>query len=70
MPPKDESHDILIKMLDERHEQQMAALEKISKYLEALDTRTRHVEQHVSILKWAYGLGAAAFGWLFFQKGG
>lgn len=70
MPPKDDIPEFLIKMLDERHDAQMAALAEISSYLKDLDSRTRSVEQHVSILKWAYGLGAAAFGWLFMQKGG
>ena len=50
------------KLQDERHEAVLGALTRIESRFDSLDTRTRHVEARVSVLAWAYGVGAVMFG--------
>lgn len=63
MPPISE------KLLDERHEQLMEAVQGIHKRLDVLNDRTRALETKVAVLQWAYGLtgiaGITIFTYLF-----
>lgn len=55
-------NDMRDKLQDERHEAVLGALTRIESRFDSLDTRTRHVERRVSVLAWAYGVGAVMFG--------
>jgi hypothetical protein len=46
------------KLQDERNAAILAGLERIEHRFDTLDSRTRILENHVSVLAWAYGLGA------------
>ena len=50
------------KLQDERHEAVMRAFQRVEGKFDALDARTRVVENKLSVLAWAYGVGTAVFG--------
>ncbi len=50
------------KLADERNTAILQSLTRIEGRFDSLDGRTRTLENHVSVLAWAYGLGALIFG--------
>jgi hypothetical protein len=50
------------KLNDERNAAILQALNRIENRFDTLDSRTRTLENHVSVLTWAYGLGTLIFG--------
>lgn len=46
-------------LIDQRHNEVLAAIGGVHDRLDTLNGRTRTLENKVSVLSWAYGLGAA-----------
>jgi hypothetical protein len=54
-------------LLDERHRDLMSAIKGVHARLDTLNGRTRSLENKVSVLSWAYTLGAAIIGFLTYK---
>ena len=54
-------------LIDQRHQEVLGAIQGVHERLDKLNGRTRTVENKVSVLSWAYGLGAAAIGFLYYK---
>ena len=51
-------------LIDQRHKEVLGAIQGVHERLDTLNGRTRTLENKVSVLSWAYGLGAAIIGFL------
>lgn len=53
-------------LIDQRHNEVLDAIKGVHDRLDTLNGRTRTLENKVSVLSWAYGLGAGFMSYLFY----
>lgn len=54
-------------LIDQRHQEVLGAIRGVHDRLDLLNGRTRSLENKVGVLSWAYGLGVAALGFLYYS---
>ena len=54
-------------LLDQRHAEVLGAIQGVHERLDTLNGRTRSLENKVSVLSWAYGLGATVIGFVTYK---
>ena len=54
-------------LIDQRHQEVLGAIKGVHDRLDTLNGRTRTLENKVSVLSWAYGLGAAVMSFLTYK---
>jgi hypothetical protein len=57
-------------LLDQRHEALMGAIQGVHTRLDTFDSRTRALENKVSVLSWAYTAGAAVLSFVGYKLTG